>query len=237
MTHRRFRFGVVAAQAPSSDEWVEKARRIEELGYDTLLMPDRLLGPVLSPIPALAIAATITRSLRLGTFVLPAGWRNPVLLARECATLDFLSGGRFEPGLGAGLGEEDSRRADFPDEGPAARVSRLAETLGILRGILSGEGDVADLRYPLPVQQPRPPILVAAGGKRSLALAAREADIVTLGVRPDRGEEVLAERIGWLRIEAGERFSLLELNINLLAVVGEGSLQDRVRQRVRGSSA
>ena len=234
MTHRRFRFGVVAAQAPSSDEWVEKARRIEELGYATLLMPDRLLGPVLSPIPALAIAATTTRSLRLGTFVLPAGWRNPVLLARECATLDFLSGGRFEPGLGAGLGEEDSRRAGFPDEGPAARVSRLAETLGILRGILSGEGDVADLRYPLPVQQPRPPILVAAGGKRSLALAAREADIVTLGVRPDRGEEVLAERIGWLRIEAGERFSRLELNINLLAVVGEGGLQDRVRQRVRG---
>jgi len=234
MMHRRFRFGVVAAQAPSSDEWVEKARRIEELGYATLLMPDRLLGPVLSPIPALAIAATTTRSLRLGTFVLPAGWRNPVLLARECATLDFLSGGRFEPGLGAGLGEEDSRRAGFPDEGPAARVSRLAETLGILRGILSGEGDVADLRYPLPVQQPRPPILVAAGGKRSLALAAREADIVTLGVRPDRGEEVLAERIGWLRIEAGERFSRLELNINLLAVVGEGGLQDRVRQRVRG---
>jgi probable F420-dependent oxidoreductase len=234
MVHRRFRFGVVAAQAPSSDEWVEKARRIEELGYATLLMPDRLLGPVLSPIPALAIAATTTRSLRLGTFVLPAGWRNPVLLARECATLDFLSGGRFEPGLGAGLGEEDSRRAGFPDEGPAARVSRLAETLGILRGILSGQGDVADLRYPLPVQQPRPPILVAAGGKRSLALAAREADIVTLGVRPDRGEEVLAERIGWLRIEAGERFSRLELNINLLAVVGEGGLQDRVRQRVRG---
>jgi probable F420-dependent oxidoreductase len=234
MVHRRFRFGVVAAQAPSSDEWVEKARRIEELGYATLLMPDRLLGPVLSPIPALAIAATTTRSLRLGTFVLPAGWRNPVLLARECATLDFLSGGRFEPGLGAGLGEEDSRRAGFPDEGPAARVSRLAETLGILRGILSGEGDVADLRYPLPVQQPRPPILVAAGGKRSLALAAREADIVTLGVRPDRGEEVLAERIGWLRIEAGEQFSRLELNINLLAVVGEGGLQDRVRQRVRG---
>src|SRR5215212_2635213 len=234
MTHRRFRFGVVAAQAQSGDEWIEKARRIEELGYATLLMPDRLLGPVFSPIPALAVAAAVTRSLRVGTFVLPAGWRNPVLLARECATLDFLSGGRFEPGLGAGLGEEDSRRAGFPDEGPAARVSRLAETLGILRGILSGEGDVADLRYPLPVQQPRQPILVAAGGKRSLALAAREADIVTLGVRPDRGEEGLAERIVWLRIEAGERFSRLELNINLLAVVGEGNLPDRVRQRVRG---
>jgi probable F420-dependent oxidoreductase len=230
MTNCRFRFGVVAAQASSGEEWIEKARRIEELGYATLLMPDRLLGPVLSPIPALAIAAAATRYLRLGTFVLPAGWRNPVLLARECATLDFLSGGRFEPGLGAGLGDEDSRRAGFADEGPGARVDRLAETIGVLKGILGGEGDMADLRYPSPVQQPRPPILVAAGGKRSLALAAREADIVTLGVRPDQGEEVLAERIGWLHSGAQERFPRLELNINLLAVVSEGRLPDRVQQ-------
>jgi probable F420-dependent oxidoreductase len=234
MATRRFRFGVVAAQAPSGEEWIEKARRIEELGYATLLMPDRLLGPVLSPVPALAVAAAATRSLRLGTFVLPAGWRNPVLLARECATLDFLSGGRFEPGLGAGLGDEDSRRAGFPYEAPGARVDRLAETLGVLKGILGGEGDKVNLRYPPPVQQPRPPILVAAGGKRSLALAAREADIVTLGVRPDRGEEVLAERIEWLHSEAKDQLLRLELNINLVAVVGDGSLPDRVRQRVQG---
>ncbi len=235
MTQRRFRFGVVAAQAPSRDGWIEKARRIEELGYATLLMPDRLLGPLFSPIPALAVAAAATRSLRLGTFVLPAGWRNPVLLARECATLDFLCDGRFEPGLGAGLGDEDSHRAGFPDEGPGPRVDRLAETLLILRGILGGEGDLADFRYPSPVQQPRPPILVAAGGKRTLALAAREAEIVSLSVRPDRGEEVLAERIGWLRTEAVDRFPRLELNINLLAVVDEGgNLPDRVRQRIRG---
>ncbi len=233
MTHRRFRFGVVAAQAQSGDQWIEKAHRIEELGYATLLMPDRLLGPVFSPIPALAVAAAATRSLRVGTFVLPAGWRNPVLLARECATLDFLSGGRFEPGLGAGLGDEDSRRAGFPDEGSGARVDQLAETLDILRCILGGEGDMADFRYPSPVQHPRPPILVAAGSRRSLALAAREADIVSLGVRPELGEEVLAERIGWLRSEAFSRFTHLELNINLLAVVGEGVPQDRVRQRVR----
>jgi probable F420-dependent oxidoreductase len=234
MPHSRFRFGVVTAQALSGYEWAEKARRIEELGYAILLMPDRLLGPVFSPIPALAVAAAATRSLHLGTYVLPAGWRNPVLLARECATLDFLSGGRFEPGLGAGLGVEDNRRAGFPDEGPGARVARLVETLGIVRGILGEERDMADLCYPPPVQQPHPPILVAAGGKRSLALAAREADIVALGVRPDRGEEALAERIEWLRSEAGERFPHLELNINLVAVVGEDGLQDRVRQRVQG---
>ena len=233
MTQRRFRFGVVASQAQSGDQWIEKARRIEELGYATLLMPDRLLGPVFSPIPALAIAAAATHSLHVGTFVLPASWRNPILLARECATLDFLSGGRFEPGLGAGLGAEDSRRAGFPDEGPGARVDRLAETLRTLRSILGGEGDMADLRYPPPVREPGPPILVAAGGRRGLALAATEADIVSLGVRPDHGEEVLAEKIGWLRSEARERFPHLELNINLLAVVGEGVPQERVRRRVR----
>jgi probable F420-dependent oxidoreductase len=233
MRHRRFRFGVVAAQAESGEHWIKKAHRIEELGYATLLMPDRLLGPILAPLPALAVAAAATRSLRVGTFVLPASWRNPVLLARECATLDFLTGGRFEPGLGAGLGGEDSRRAGFLDEGSGARVDQLAETLGIVRGILGGEGDMAEFRYPPPTQEVGPPILVAAGGRRSLALAAREADIVSLGVRPDRSEKVLGERIGWLRSEAGERFPHLELNINILAVVGEGVSQDRVQQRVR----
>lgn len=106
MSSRPFRFGVVTARAQSGDEWVTKARRIEQLGYSTLLMPDRLSGPLFSPLPALDVAASVTHSLRVGTFVLAVGFRNPLLLARECATLDFLSGGRFELGLGAGVGEE-----------------------------------------------------------------------------------------------------------------------------------
>src|SRR5215469_18268721 len=99
MPHRPFRFGVVAAQAPSGEAWLAKARRVEELGYSTLLMPDRLVGPILSTTPALAAAAAATRSLRVGTYVLANGLRNPGRLAREVATLDCVSGGRFELGL------------------------------------------------------------------------------------------------------------------------------------------
>lgn len=238
--YRRFRFGVVAAHAPSGEEWRALARRAEQLGYVTLLVPDRLAGPLLSPIPALIAAAAATNSIRLGTFVLAAGWRNPVLLARECATLDFLSGGRFELGLGAGVGGEDARQAGFPPDRPGIRVDRLAEMLGILDVLLSGQEAnvngvyyrVAGARsYPPSVQKPRPPILVAAGEKRSLALAAREADIVALGVRPDQDEAVLAEKIGWLHREAGDR--QLELNMNLVAVVGQGHPETRTRERLR----
>src|SRR4051812_21730351 len=110
MADRPFRFGVVAAYAQSGEAWIAKARHIEELGYAVLLMPDRL-GRLLTPIPALAVAAAATSTLRVGTFVLVNDWRNPVLMAKECATLDFLSGGRFELGLGAGTGEEDFHQA------------------------------------------------------------------------------------------------------------------------------
>ena len=216
MPHRPFRFGVVAAQAPSGDAWLATVRRVEELGYATLLTPDRL-GPLLSPIPALAAAAAATRTLRLGTYVLAAGWRNPAVLARECATLDLLSGGRFELGLGSGVGGEDARRAGLPDDPPGARVNRLAATLDALKALL----------------RPRPPILLAAGGKRALALAAREADIVSLGVRPHGGEAALAEATRWLRRAAGERFPSLELNLNLLAVVGDAPVPPQIRGRLR----
>jgi probable F420-dependent oxidoreductase len=217
MTDRPFRFGVVAAQAPWGDAWLATARRVEELGYATLLTPDRL-GPLLSPMPALAAAAAATHTLRLGTYVLAAGWRNPALLAQECATLDLLSGGRFELGLGSGVGGEDARQAGLPDDPPGARVDRLAETLDALKALL----------------RPRPPILVAAGGRRALALAAREADIVSLGVRPHGGEAALAEATGWLRNAAGERFPSLELSLTLLAVVGDAPPAPQLRGRLRG---
>src|SRR3954453_9506020 len=106
MNQRPFRFGVVTAGAPAAKAWLAKARRAEQLGYATLLMPDRLVVP-LSPLPSLAAAAAVTQTIHLGTFVLAAGLRNPVLLAKECATLATLSSGRFELGLGAGVAEGD----------------------------------------------------------------------------------------------------------------------------------
>jgi hypothetical protein len=116
---RPFRFGVVSGMARSGEAWAEEARSVEALGYGALLVPGRI-GPLLSPMPALTAAAAATRTLRVGTFVLAAGWRNPALLGQECATLDILSDGRFELGPGAGIGREDAERAELPVSSPGA---------------------------------------------------------------------------------------------------------------------
>jgi len=223
-----FRFGVVAAQAQSADEWIATARRAEELGFATFLIPDTL-GPTLAPIPALTAVAVATRTIRVGSYVFANDMRNPVLLARECATLDFLSGGRFELGLGAGRPgiEADYRKLGIPFASGGRRVERLAEALGIMKRVLAGETVDADGPsyalgqadvYPQPIQRPHPPILIAASGPRLLALAAREADTVALGVAPTEGEDVYLEKIEILRAAAGDRFERLELNANLSAV-------------------
>jgi probable F420-dependent oxidoreductase len=228
MSKRPFRFGVVAGQARSAEEWIAKARRAESLGFSSFLIPDTL-GQTFAPLPALAVAAAATHSIHLGTYVLANDFRNPVLVARECATLDFLSGGRFELGLGAGRPgvEEDLRKLGIPFDSGGVRVERLAEALGIIKAILSGQAaDAPGPHYavagadvfPQPAQPPHPPILVAASGKRLLALAAREADIVALAVPPLEGQAALKEKIDWLRESAGDRFAQLELNSNLTAV-------------------
>jgi probable F420-dependent oxidoreductase len=228
-TPRPFRFGLLANQARSADEWAATAQRAEAEGYATLLMPD-YVGPGLAPLPGLTAAAGATRTIRLGTYVLANDYRNPVQLAREVATLDLLSGGRFELGIGAGrpTSEADDRAAGVPHDTPGARIARLEEALGILKTLLSG-GKVehsgplyniagTELRMQS-MQQPHPPILIAGGGRRILSLAAREADSIGLGIRADQGEAALAERIGWVREAAGARFDDLELNIGLIAVV------------------
>ncbi|MGE3909574.1 MAG: TIGR03621 family F420-dependent LLM class oxidoreductase [Chloroflexota bacterium] len=225
---RPFRFGVVAAQAPTAQDWIATARQAEQLGFSSFLIPDTL-GPTLAPISALTAVAVSTQTLRVGPYVLANDLRNPVLLARECATLDYLSGGRFELGLGAGRPgiEADYRKAGILHESGGVRVSRLTEALDILKRLLSGERvDLAGAHYtvvgadnyPPPVQRPHPPIMIAASGKRLLSLAAREADIVALGVAPNQPEAVFQDRVDMLREAAGERFSHLEININLSAI-------------------
>jgi probable F420-dependent oxidoreductase len=228
LTSHPFRFGVVAAMARSGEEWCTRARRVESLGYATLVMPDGLKYS-LAPLPALAAAASVTQTLRVGTYVVANDFRNPVLLAKEAATLDVLSGGRFELGIGAGRpgAEADNHMLGVPFESGGVRLARLAESLGILKALLAGQPAtapgphyaVADAEIsPRAVQQPRPSILVAASGKQMLALAAREADIIALGVPPDASEASVMERIGWIRDAAGARFAELELNFNLMAV-------------------
>lgn len=225
---RPFRFGIVAATARSADEWADKARRAEALGYSTLVMPDNLQH-TLAPLPALAVAATVTRTLRLGTYVLPNDFRSPVMLAKDAATLDLLSGGRLELGIGAGRPDAaaENRMLGVSFDSGAVRVARLAESLSILKRLLAGQSISTDGTYysladaqisPLPAQQPHPPILVAGSGKHMLRLAAREADVIAVGLPPDATQAVAAERIGWIRDAAGQRFSDIELNINVMAV-------------------
>src|SRR2546423_4323409 len=227
-TARPFRFGVVAAQARSGEEWAQKARHVESIGYATLLMPDGLQHS-LAPLPALTAAAMATRTLRVGTYLTANDYRNPVMLAKEAATLDVLSGGRFELGIGAGrpAAAEDNRMLGAAFDSGAVRVARLAESLTLIKALLSGQivtatgphYSAADAQIsPRPGQQPRPPILVAAGKRRLAELAAREADIVALGIPPAEPEAGAAERIGWIREAAGSRLDQIELNLNLMAV-------------------
>jgi probable F420-dependent oxidoreductase len=228
MTGRRFRFGVVAAGARSGEEWAEKARRIESMGYATVLTPDGLKY-TLAPLPALTAAAMATGSLRVGTYVIANDFRNPVLLAKEAATVDVLSGGRFELGIGVGrpAAAEDNRMLGIPFDSGTLRVARLEESLAVLKALLSGQMATAPGPHyatvnaqisPLPVQKPWPPILVGASKRRLLELAAREADIIALGVAPTEPDSGVAERIGWIRDAAGPRFEQIELNLSLMAV-------------------
>ena len=219
---------MVAPGAGSGDEWTRLARRVEALGYSIMVMPDTL-GRTLAPLPALAAAAMGTSTLRLGTYVLVNDFRNPVLLAREAATLDLLSGGRFELGLGVGrpTAGPDYQKLGMPLDAGGVRVERLAEALPIVKALLAGYSAEAGGPYyriegadgfPPPIQQPRMPILIAGSGRRMLELAGRQADIVAIGAPPNESEVQMRRRIGWVREAAGARVSKLELNLNLIAV-------------------
>lgn len=227
-TKRAFRFGVVAAAARSADEWTTKAQHIESLGYATLVMPDTLRY-TLAPLPALAAAAAATRSLRVGSYVLANDLRHPVMLAKDVATLDLLSNGRFELGMGAGRPDAaaETRMLGVPFDSGSVRVARLAESLGVLKALLAGQHPASNGKYyqsveaeisPLPMQQPRLPILIAGSGRQMLSLAAREADIIALALDPNVPETAVTERLDWIREAAGDRFSEIELNVNLMAV-------------------
>jgi probable F420-dependent oxidoreductase len=222
---RPFRFVVVAASAPSHTAWVALARRAEELGYATLVVPDRTITG-LAPLTALAVAAEATRSLRIGSRVFCNDSRHPALLAKEVATLDVLSGGRFELGLGAGIGPWDYQQLGMPFEDASTRVSRLQESLAILKLLFTQERvDFLGKYYtisgmqglPRPIQQPHPPILLGCAGKRMLSLAAREANSISLMFRISPQDlngpnAQLEQQLAWVREAAGERFAHLELS-------------------------
>lgn len=213
---KAFRFGVVTGGYASRSAWITLAQRVEELGYATLLLSD-VLGTPLSTMTALTVAATATTKLRVGSYVFVNDYRNPALLAREIATLDQLSDGRVELGLGAGNWQHEYQQLGIPFDKAGTRVSRFAEGLSIIKQFFTAETvnfsgtyyTIAELHpVPRPVQQPHPPILIGSSGRRMLTLAAREADIILPTGMPGAD---LEEKIGWIREAAGERFEHLEL--------------------------
>ncbi|HWG24379.1 TIGR03621 family F420-dependent LLM class oxidoreductase [Actinospica sp.] len=217
---RKFRFGAVAAFARGGGEWSATARRVEELGFSTLLCPDTT--GTLAPFAALSAAAVATGTLRLGTYVLASPLRAPAAVAWETASLDVLSDGRFELGVGAGRpdSERDAARLGLPFGRAGERIAQMEATLAAVRARYSGEDPAAQHDAVRGVQRPHPPILVAGSGPRMLALAARHADSVALGLPPLSTEDDLDAKVRELRAIAGEKFDGLELNVNI-ALVGE----------------
>ena len=234
MPPRPMRFATQAGAAPSGQEWIDRARRLEALGYDTLAMPDHMIGGAWAAMPALAVAATVTQKLRVGTLVIDNDFRNPTVFARECATLDVLTNGRFELGIGAGWLDRDYQSTGIPFDRGRVRVARLAEAVRLMKRLFTEEQvtcagefykvEKAESR-PKTVQQPHPPILIAGGGPDILSLAGREADIVAIvppgitgsgAIDPAKFRlETMREQIGLVRDAAGARFGEIELSMFL----------------------
>ena len=136
---RPMRFATQTGGAPTADEWLARAKRIEALGYDTLAMPDHMVGGAWAAMPALASLATATAKLRLGTLVMDNDFRNPAVLAREVAVVDVISGGRFELGIGAGWYDRDYRGTGIPMDRGRVRVDRLAEAVRLMKRLFTEE--------------------------------------------------------------------------------------------------
>jgi len=228
---RRFRFGVDFHQALEGRSWMETAREAEDLGYGTLFVPDHF-DEGFGPIAALAAAAAVTSTLNVGALVFDCDFRHPAVLARELTTIDQLSGGRLEVGLGAGWKRLDYERSGIAMDTPKVRVDRMIEYTTILKGLFAGQAvsfkgehfQISDLTaQPPAARSGGVPILIGGGGRRVLRFAGANADIVGVNASVHSGEidaaagqdglpERIDQKIAWLRDGAGDRFDDLELN-------------------------
>jgi probable F420-dependent oxidoreductase len=234
-----FRFSVQASSAASGAAWRDLAHKVEDLGYSTLHLPDHYVdaasngGQGLAAIPAMAVAAAVTSTLRVGARVLCVDYHHPAVLAKEIATLDLLSDGRVEVGLGAGWVASEYEAMGLAMDDAPTRIARLAETVSFLDQFFGGETLATTGLYvtaagykgqPAPVQQPRPPLIIGGGARKVLTYAGQVADIVSFNfnnragvVGPDgvRSSSATAmdDKIGWVRAGAGARFDQIELEV------------------------
>ena len=234
--HRGFRFGVQVSKETSAKGWAELARRTEAAGYEVLTMPDHFTDQ-LAPIPALMAAASATTTLRVGALVFDNDYKHPVVLAKELATIDLLSDGRLDIGLGAGWMISDYEEAGMPYDSPKVRIDRFIEGVAVIRGAMaegsfSFSGDhytIANYNgQPKPIQA-RPPLLIGGGGKRVLTYAAREADIIGINgtltagvVGPEALSTMTAEsvdeKVAIVAAAGAHRINDIEMNIRTFFV-------------------
>ena len=239
---RPFRFAVQSFSATSANQWRDRARRAEALGYSALHLADHILGPgpaiaranhpiqELAAVPAMMSAADATTTLKVGCRVFCIDYQHPAVLAKQAATIDLLSDGRLEFGLGAGWLAAEYAALNIPLDPPGERIARLAETVSAMRALFSGDevnlngANIKLAGFAGAPKRAMPPLMIGGGGKRVLSLAAREADIVSLNFNNSSGvigpdgvqsgtADATADKIGWIKSAAGKRFSTIELEI------------------------
>lgn len=218
----------------SGKEWRETARRIEAAGYSGVYSPDHF-DDQLAPIAALMSAADATTTLRIGSLVFDNDYRHPIVLAKEAATLDILSEGRFDLGLGAGWMKRDYTQSGIAYDPAGVRIERMEEALQVIKKCFTGEKfsfsgkhyTITDFEgQPVPVQKPHPPIVMGGGGRKMLSIAAREADIVHINYNLSEGRinptlvhtgfaRANDEKVGWIKEAAGPRFDQIELGLTI----------------------
>ncbi len=255
---RPFRFAIQAFSAASLKEWVDLARKVEGSGFSTLHVADHLLGPgskiegtghrvqTLALIPALTSAAMATSTLRIGSRMACVSYHLPTVLTKEMASIDVISEGRLEIGLGAGWLVNEYEAMGIPFESAGRRIQLLRETAEFMRMAYADEAEVdyhgefiESFGYhavPATVQRPRPPIMIGGGAPKVLGLAGELADIVSVNFNNSGGvvgagsissstDEETHKKIGWIRDGAGDRFADIELETAAYFISVEGRSQ------------
>jgi probable F420-dependent oxidoreductase len=248
---RPFRFGT-SLPATSRAELVAELQKAKAAGYHAVAVTDHVGR--LAPISTLGMLAALDSTLRLTSMVFGNDFRNPVLLANEAATIDLLSEGRLELGIGTGWMGTDYEKTGIAFEPAGVRIERLREAIHIIKGLFSDEAVTVRGRYytvnnlnlwPKPLQRPHPPILIGGGGKRMLTLAAQEADIVSINPRSVDGGmdlttltvESYAQRIEWVREAAGERINDIELHTYIFWVIVTDDQEQEAQKLIQAAES